>query len=58
MVNHSLDHSASVLVLAEHDEVLLDLRDEFLEGLRRVISTHVNQDFLNHVITVEVDRAV
>lgn len=58
VIDHSLDDSTPVLMLAQHHVVSLDFRDEPLQGLGLVHEAHVDKNLLDDVVAVEVNRAV
>lgn len=54
MINHPLDYSAPIFVLAEHHIVPLNFRDEPSQSFWSLVQAHVHEDLLDHVVSVEV----
>jgi hypothetical protein len=57
VINKSLNDSAPVLVLTKHQVVVTNFRDKPFEGFRILILTHVHEDLLDYVVSVEIYRA-
>lgn len=57
MINHSLDNSAPIFVLAEHHKVFFNFGDEPFECGWIQVLAHVHEDLLDHMVSIEVHRA-
>ena len=58
VVDHSLDDSAPILVLAEHNEILLNCWDELFKSKWRAVFTHIHEYLLNDMVAIEVHWAI
>ena len=58
MVDHSLDYPATILMLGKLDAIFFDFSDEDSKGLRFIFLTHVDENFLDDVVSAKMQRAL